>query len=105
MISVSRLAHLLAALLLLRSKYTGVQNGATPTRPRPLFLKMSVSKELFISYGREPQVNGFVVRLKADLERNGFTVWLDLEVSKGILQLEENGIATLSLYTGYSTRE
>lgn len=40
-------------------------------------------KELFISYGREPQVSAFVCRLKGDLERNGFTVWLDLQVRDG----------------------
>ncbi len=37
-------------------------------------------KEIFISYGREPHVIAFVCRLKGDLEQNGFTVWLDLEV-------------------------
>ena len=40
----------------------------------------STPKELFISYGREPEVLAFVCRLKGDLERNGFTVWLDLHV-------------------------
>ena len=40
---------------------------------------MSVKKELFISYGREPEVTSFVAQLKHDLERNGFTVWLDAE--------------------------
>ena len=34
-------------------------------------------KELFISYGREPDVIQFVQRLKSDLESNGFSVWLD----------------------------
>ena len=38
-------------------------------------------KELFISYGREEKVTQFVCRLKSDLEQNGFTVWLDLQVS------------------------
>ena len=38
-------------------------------------------KELFISYGREPHVRSFVCRLKSDLEQNGFTVWLDLQVT------------------------
>lgn len=37
-------------------------------------------KEIFISYGREPKVSAFVCRLKDDLEKNGFTVWLDLKV-------------------------
>lgn len=36
-------------------------------------------KELFISYGREPEVIQFVSRLKADLENGGFSVWLDME--------------------------
>ena len=35
-------------------------------------------KEIFISYGREPEVIDFVKKLKNDLEENGFTVWLDL---------------------------
>ena len=34
-------------------------------------------KELFISYGREPEVIQFVHRLKKDLESNGFSVWMD----------------------------
>ena len=37
----------------------------------------AVAKELFISYGRKPTVTQFVHKLKADLERNGFSVWLD----------------------------
>ena len=36
-------------------------------------------KELFLSYGREPELNQFVCRLKQDLENNGFSVWLDTE--------------------------
>ena len=36
-------------------------------------------KEIFISYGREPEVNSFVRQVKRDLEEMGFTVWLDLE--------------------------
>ena len=39
-----------------------------------------VGKELFLSYGREPEVVSFVTQLKHDLERSGFTVWLDTEV-------------------------
>ena len=35
-------------------------------------------KELFISYGREPEVIQFVTRLKRDLESNGFSVWMDV---------------------------
>lgn len=35
------------------------------------------AKDLFISYGREPSVISFAHRLKADLERGGFSVWLD----------------------------
>lgn len=42
-------------------------------------------KELFISYGREPEVSSFVGRLKSDLERNGFSVWLDHQVSEKII--------------------
>ena len=38
-----------------------------------------MSKEIFISYGREPDVMRFVKQLKQDLEMNGFTVWLDSE--------------------------
>lgn len=38
-------------------------------------------KELFISYGRELEVTAFVTKLKRDLEDNGFSVWLDLQVS------------------------
>ena len=38
---------------------------------------MAAKRELFISYGREPEVNKFVHRLKADLESDGFSVWLD----------------------------
>ncbi len=37
--------------------------------------------ELFISYGREPDVLAFVGKLKMDLESNGFTVWLDMQAS------------------------
>ena len=36
-------------------------------------------KQLFLSYGREPEVKTFVIQLKCDLERRGFTVWLDIE--------------------------
>ncbi len=39
-------------------------------------------KELFISYGREPELLEFVARLKQDLESNGFSVWLDMKVSE-----------------------
>ena len=38
-----------------------------------------IRKELFISYGREPEVIQFVMRLKTDLENGGFTVWLDTQ--------------------------
>ena len=38
-------------------------------------------KEIFISYGREPEVIAFVAKLKRDLEGNGFSVWLDLKAS------------------------
>ena len=39
----------------------------------------AVKKEIFLSYGREEEVQAFVVKLKRDLEKNGFTVWLDME--------------------------
>ena len=41
--------------------------------------KYSAAKQLFLSYGREPEVVAFVSQLKHDLERNGFSVWLDAE--------------------------
>ena len=38
------------------------------------------TKELFLSYGREEgEVNRFVKRLKDDLEKSGFGVWLDTD--------------------------
>ena len=40
----------------------------------------SQEKELLISYGRDPDALEFVVRLKQDLEDNGFSVWLDTQV-------------------------
>jgi len=39
-------------------------------------------KELFVSYGREPEVIQFVHRLKGDLENNGFSVWLDTQLAE-----------------------
>lgn len=41
--------------------------------------KMAVRKEVFLSYGREPEVISFVTQLKHDLESRGFSVWLDTE--------------------------
>ena len=39
---------------------------------------MALSKEVFLSYGHDPQrVDGFVKTLKADLEAAGISVWLD----------------------------
>ena len=38
-----------------------------------------VVKDIFISYGRQPDVIRFVKQLKQDLEMNGFSVWLDSE--------------------------
>ena len=35
------------------------------------------SKELFISYGRDPIVSRFVEKLRDDLKKDGFSVWLD----------------------------
>ena len=44
----------------------------------------SERKELFISYGREPEVIQFVMRLKGDLEDHGFSVWMDVhDISAG----------------------
>ena len=44
----------------------------------------SERKELFISYGREPEVIQFVTRLKGDLENHGFSVWMDVhDISAG----------------------
>ena len=44
----------------------------------------SERKELFISYGREPEVIQFVTRLKGDLEDHGFSVWMDVhDISAG----------------------
>jgi hypothetical protein len=37
------------------------------------------TKDIFISYGREPAVNQFVRQLKSDLQMAGFTIWLDAE--------------------------
>ena len=38
---------------------------------------MAVSKEIFLSYGREEETLPFVSKLQQDLEKNGFSVWLD----------------------------
>ena len=35
------------------------------------------AKQLFLSYGREPEVYSFVSKLKQDLEQKGFSVWMD----------------------------
>ena len=40
---------------------------------------LAMAKQVFLSYGREQEVQAFVIRLKHDLETNGFTVWLDIE--------------------------
>lgn len=37
------------------------------------------AKEVFLSYGREPEVSAFVKQLKADLETRGISVWLDTD--------------------------
>ena len=36
------------------------------------------SKQIFLSYDRERTVEAFVVKLKQDLEKEGFTVFLDV---------------------------
>ena len=41
--------------------------------------KMATGKEIFVSYGREPEVTAFVTLLKHDLEAQDFSVWLDTE--------------------------
>lgn len=41
--------------------------------------KMAVSKEVFLSYGREPEIVPFVQKLKLDLEATGISVWLDTD--------------------------
>ena len=43
-----------------------------------MFTKMA-QKDIFISYGREDGVREFVKQLKADLEANGVSVWLDAD--------------------------
>ena len=40
---------------------------------------MAAAKEIFLSYGREVEVVNFVTQLKHDLEKSGFSVWLDTE--------------------------
>ena len=39
----------------------------------------TAGKDVFLSYGREPEVCAFVKRLKLDLEAAGFGVWLDTD--------------------------
>ena len=34
-------------------------------------------KDIFLSYGRNREVNVFVEKLKEDLEQAGFSVWMD----------------------------
>ena len=44
------------------------------------------AKQLFLSYGHERETKEFVLKLKRDLESNGFTVWLDQEdIKPGIM--------------------
>ncbi len=40
---------------------------------------MMSGKDVFISYGREPDVVLFVKQLKKDLEINGINVWVDTD--------------------------
>ena len=35
------------------------------------------AKDIFISYGREDGVNEFVAKLKEELEKDEFSVWMD----------------------------
>lgn len=37
----------------------------------------STTKDIFLSYGREESTTPFVTRLKADLEQEGYSVWVD----------------------------
>ena len=48
----------------------------TFSAPSPIVYK---TKDIFISYGREEGVREFVKQLKADLEANGVSVWLDTD--------------------------
>ena len=34
-------------------------------------------KDIFLSYGRNPEVDAFVEELKKGLEQAGFSVWMD----------------------------
>ena len=52
--------------------------GYNWTRGNLFFYYMS-TKDVFLSYGREPEVTQFVVQLKCDLESHGIGVWLDTD--------------------------
>lgn len=39
----------------------------------------SSSKEVFLSYSRQKELEPFVKKLKHDLEGQGMSVWLDIE--------------------------
>ena len=41
--------------------------------------RKAAQKEVFLSYGHEPEVNKFVTQLKSDLESAGISVWRDTE--------------------------
>ena len=41
--------------------------------------KPTGEKDIFLSYDREEAVQAFVVKLKRDLEKNGFTAFLDVD--------------------------
>ena len=41
--------------------------------------RKEAQKEVFLSYGHEPEVDKFVTKLKSDLESAGISVWRDTE--------------------------
>ena len=52
------------------------------------------TKQLFLSYGHEPETKEFVIQLKCDLERKGFTVWLDQEdIKPGIMNATDRAVS------------
>ena len=51
---------------------------ARPGQPQST-MAVQRAKDVFISYGREEGVRKFVKQLKADLEANGVSVWLDAD--------------------------
>ena len=56
-------------------------------------------KEVFLSYGREPEVSAFVKQLKGDIETRGISVWLDTDDIPAGSDWHGAIGRTLSLYT------